>query len=145
MGREEIRLFQELYKEAGIHRQRIEEARRCLQKDPESVPCMDQMIYRFSKLQDTMGRKLFRALLDAVGEWESTMTMVDSLNKLDKYEILDPALWQRLRDIRNEIAHNYEDDVEATRKILSDIEASLPLVDKVMENLERFARMKGVM
>ncbi len=105
---------------------------------------MDQMIYRFSKLQDTMGRKLFRALLDAVGEWESTMTMIDTLNKLDKYGILDLALWQKLRDIRNEIAHNYEDEAEATRKILSDIEASLPLVDEVLERVENFARMKGV-
>ena len=32
MGREEISLFQELYKEAGIDRQRIEEARKCLQE-----------------------------------------------------------------------------------------------------------------
>jgi len=145
MGYEEIRLFQRLLEEAKIHRERIEEARKCLAEDPDNIPCSDQMIYRFSKLQDTMGRKLFRALLHAVGDWESTMTMIDILNRMDKLRLIEPDKWREIRDIRNEIAHNYDDDPEVTKNILSNIEKALPILDHFMTGIEKFATQKGLL
>ena len=139
MGAEEIELFRDLFREVKLHRQRIAEAVACLQKDPDSVSCADQLIYRFSKLQDTMGRKLFRALLDAVGDWSPEMTMIDIVNRMDKLALIDPGPWKAARDVRNEIAHNYDDDPEATHEILTKIEMLLPAFDEFLERIERFA------
>ena len=144
MGGEEARLFQRLLQEAKIHRERIDEALQCLKKEPDNIPCSDQLIYRFSKLQDTMGRKLFRALMDAVGDWNATMTMIDILNWLEKQGLVESETWQKFRQIRNEIAHNYDDDPETTRQILGDIEKALPDMDAVMGSVETFARRKEV-
>ena len=145
MGGEEVRLFQKLLQEAKIHRQRIDEALRCLKEDPANIPCSDQLVYRFSKLQDTMGRKLFRALMDAVGDWNTTTTMIDILNWLDKQGLIEPEAWRKLRDVRNEIAHNYDDDPETTRAILDDIAEALPIMDVMMKKLEAFAGQKGLL
>jgi len=139
MGAEEIELFRDLFREVKLHRQRIAEAVACLQKDPDSVSCADQLIYRFSKLQDTMGRKLFRALLDAVGDWNPEMTMIDIVNRMDKLALVDPGPWKVVKDVYNEIAHHYDDDSEATRKILTEIEMLLPVFDEFLERTERFA------
>ena len=145
MGGEEVRLFQKLLQEAKIQRQRIDEALRCLKEDPANIPCSDQLVYRFSKLQDTMGRKLFRALMDAVGDWNATMTMIDILNWLEKQGLAESETWQKFRQIRNEIAHNYEDDPETTRAILDDIAEALPAMDVMMKKLEAFAGQKGLL
>ena len=145
MGSEEVRLFYRLLEEAKIHRKRIDDALACLKKDPLNIPCSDQLIYRFSKLQDTMGRKLFRALMDAVGDWSATMTMIDILNWLDKQGLIELQMWQKVRNIRNEIAHNYDDDPETTRAILDEIPNTLPAMDTVMKNIETYADRKGLL
>jgi hypothetical protein len=145
MGAEEIELFRDLFREVRLHRQRIAEAVACLQKDPDSVSCADQLIYRFSKMQDTMGRKLFRALLDAVGDWNSDMTMIDIVNRMDKLALVDPGPWKRAGKIRNEIARNYDEDPETTRRILAEIEAALPALDDFLGRIERFAAERALL
>lgn len=35
------------------------------------------------------------------------MTFLDILNKLEKLEVLDKSRWLTLREVRNEIAHEY--------------------------------------
>jgi len=69
----------------------------------------DQIIYRFSKLQDIMGAKLFKSYLTAQGE-SIDKPFLDILNRLEKLNILEVDEWFELRDIRNDISHNYEED-----------------------------------
>ncbi|MFO7735364.1 MAG: hypothetical protein R6W70_04000 [bacterium] len=73
---------------------------------------IDQFIFRFTKLQDGMGNKLFRALLMALGEENvKNMPFIDMLNRLEKLNVIDSAKdWMVLREIRNQLAHEYEDD-----------------------------------
>ena len=49
----------------------------------DSLAYCDQIIYRFSKLQDTMGAKLFKALLLYQGE-NIDKPFLDLLNRLEK-------------------------------------------------------------
>ena len=52
----------------------------------ENIKTIDGFIYRFSKIQDMMGEKLFPVYLKAVEEYSPSMPLIDILNKLEKYE-----------------------------------------------------------
>ncbi len=71
------------------------------------VSVIDQMIFRFSKLQDTMGDKIFPAILELNGEEVKKITFIDRLNRLEELELLYKDEWMALRKDRNEIAHEY--------------------------------------
>ncbi len=68
---------------------------------------VDQMIFRFSKLQDTMGEKLFPSLLELMGEEIKSKPFIDRLNRIEELGILYKDEWMALRKDRNEIAHEY--------------------------------------
>jgi hypothetical protein len=68
----------------------------------------DQLIYRFSKLQDSMGARLFKQLLEALEEDVSGLPFIDILYKLEKLNLLENAKdWIKLRQTRNNVAHEY--------------------------------------
>jgi hypothetical protein len=76
--------------------------------DDETIGFLDQYIFRFSKLQDTIGARLFPQILDALAEPVTDKAFIDILNRLEKLGILDSAFsWIQLRKIRNDIAHEY--------------------------------------
>ena len=92
--------------------------------DKGSVQALDQFLFRFSKLQDAIGRKLFKQILilkedDAL--LINNMTFIDILNHLEKLEIVETKEWQRLRDIRNELAHNYDDEPQEMAEVINKI------------------------
>lgn len=76
--------------------------------DDETIGFLDQYIFRFSKLQDTMGSRLFPLTLEALAEPITDQAFIDILNRLEKLAILDSAFsWVQLRKIRNDITHEY--------------------------------------
>ena len=91
---------------------------------------LDLMSNRFSKLQDTIGRKLFPLILMALNDHEETDSFIDRLHKLEKLNILkDPSFWDRMRKVRNEIAHDYpENSNKKVLKIKHCFDASLELL-----------------
>ena len=68
---------------------------------------IDQLIFRFSKLQDTIGESILKGILIKSKENVEKMTFLDILNRLEKLDILDKYKWLELREVRNEIAHEY--------------------------------------
>lgn len=118
---------QQAYKESIRHLQRLENAFYELEKNytfllnknsynkiltnAQHLAFSDQVFYRFSKLQDCMGAKLFKAILLAQGK-NTNKPFLDILNDLEKMDILKVDIWFELRDIRNEIVRNYENNEE---------------------------------
>jgi len=80
----------------------------------------DQIIYRFSKAQDCMGAKLFKAFLLYQGE-NIDRPFLDILNALEKIDVLKVDVWFELREIRNEISHKYDDTNATSVAILNSI------------------------
>jgi CHASE3 domain sensor protein len=78
------------------------------------------LIYRFSKAQDCIGNKLFKAFLLYQGE-NVDRPFLDILNNLEKIKLLSVDTWFELREIRNEIAHDYEDSKAAGKNIINGI------------------------
>jgi len=86
----------------------------------QNLAYSDQIIYRFSKLQDYMGAKLFKSILLYQGE-NIDKPFLDILNQLEKMDIIDVDEWFEMRDLKNEISHDYEDNDTLTINILNTI------------------------
>jgi hypothetical protein len=92
------------------------------QMNDEEVRVVDQFLFRFSKLQDAIGKKLFKAILVLLDEPVEGVSFLDVLNRLEKLGLIDEAqVWRELRYDRNELAHNYEDDAEDAVKIINNL------------------------
>lgn len=131
------------------HIQRIEEALEAMETDiPMSIECyanldenqircMDQFIFRFSKLQDAMEAKIFRYVLEYLDEDITTLPMQDILNRLERYQFIESAEeWGYIRELRNEIAHDYpllENDVVS---VLNELISKVPLLKGIYNRIK---------
>lgn len=78
------------------------------QVSPIELALFDQLIYRFSKLQDSMGTRLFKQLLELLEEDVSGLPFLDILYKMEKLNLLESAkVWITLRQTRNTVSHEY--------------------------------------
>ena len=122
------------FNECDKHLQRIEEAYtdikdsipltvekyKTLSKD--EVQDIDQYLYRFSKLQDTLGQKIFKLILNIYEPSDESIPFLDLLNKLEKLDFLDNTKeWINLLDKRNKIAHQYDDEPYEMTQAINDI------------------------
>ncbi|MSR16428.1 MAG: hypothetical protein EXR89_01305 [Methylococcaceae bacterium] len=90
--------------------------------DEVQTSYLDQYLYRFSKLQDSVGQKLFKAVLNYRKEETTAKSFIDILNRLEHLKYLqDIDGWLELRAIGNQLAHDYEDDNEEFVEILNKI------------------------
>ena len=72
---------------------------------------IDQLIFRYSKLQDVMGEKLFPSVLINLKEDIEKKPFRDILNRLEKLEIIENAdVWIELRNGRNILSHEYSSE-----------------------------------
>ena len=106
------------------------------QLSSEQIRCIDQFIFRFSKLQDAMGAKIFRYILEYLDEDVTSLPMRDILNRLEKYKFLpDANEWIYIRELRNEIAHDYplmeNDVVTILNELFSKVNTMYGIYDKL--------------
>ncbi len=88
----------------------------------DEVQAIDQYLYRFSKLQDTLRQKIFRLVLNIYEPFDESIPFIDVLNKLEKLDFLESAKeWINLRDKRNKIAHQYDDEPYEMTQAINDI------------------------
>lgn len=104
--------------------------------DPQNLAFVDQIIYRFSKLQDNMGAKLFKAFLLYQGE-NINKPFLDILNELERLDILEVDEWFELRDIRNEIAHDYDEGENRAMDIINAIYHYTKELQDILEMIQK--------
>lgn len=79
----------------------------------DEIEHIDQMVYRFSKLQDSIGERLFKSVLIFLEEDIKNKPFLDVLNRLEQLMILPSKdEWLRLRKLRNELSHEYSNEDE---------------------------------
>jgi hypothetical protein len=76
------------------------------------VRILDQLLYRFTKLQDAIGSRMIPATLAVLSEPFEEWPMIDRLNRLERLGYLDTAAWMRWREVRNRLTHEYPDQAE---------------------------------
>ena len=101
-----------------------------LELPDEAVGYVDQYLFRFSKLQDALGKKLFRAILLLLEEDIENRPFIDILNRLEKLELIESREeWITLRTLRNELSHEYGDDPEEMSEIINTIYDMKPVLE----------------
>ncbi|MBN2679711.1 hypothetical protein HHS34_008665 [Acidithiobacillus montserratensis] len=104
----------------------VEDARR-LEDNPELAEMVDAFVSRFGRLQDTVGDKLLPAWRSAVGEEPATMT--DNLDRAERLGLIESAdLWLTLRQLRNQMIHDYIEDPTVLTNALQTAHAHLHLL-----------------
>lgn len=83
-----------------------------LDADRQKVRLIDQLLFRFIKLQDALGERLVPATLAALSEPYEDWPMRDRLNRLEKLGYLQVDSWLAWREARNRLAHEYPDRPE---------------------------------
>jgi hypothetical protein len=71
---------------------------------------LEAYLKRFASLQDFLGAKVFRSLLDVSGISYTKMSEV--LTLIEKEGIIDLDTWIEFRNIRNNLEHDYPDELE---------------------------------
>ncbi|MHB1620706.1 MAG: hypothetical protein ACYCTY_12120 [Sulfuricella sp.] len=121
------------------------DAKRYQQLTDDEIEHIDQFLFRFAKLQDAMGEKLFMLFLEFLKE-ENTRNkpFIDILNRLEQLGLLeDKNVWLELRKIRNNIAHQYEDEPQQAAEALNAIYASKSILEKIYTSLKtRYVGMR---
>jgi hypothetical protein len=86
------------------------------------VAALDQMLFRFGRLQDAIGQRLLPAILRAGQEWRDDETFLDKLNRLENLGVIPSASdWLKLRDLRNSAMHEYPDEPEVNAANLNEV------------------------
>ena len=104
-------------------------------KNVQYIAYSDQIIYRFSKLQDCMGAKLFKSILLYQGE-NIDKPFLDILNQLEKMDIIDVDEWFEMRDLRNDIAHNYKGNENVALSIINAIYKLRDDLAEILNNIK---------
>ena len=137
------------FNEAKKHIAKIESVKRALDKvmplDIESFyklleteqDKLDVLVFRFSKLQDLLGRKIFRAILEYSG-FDINISFVKILSELEKESLLDVDRWVSLRDVRNAIAHEYPNEEENMIEEINFIYKEVWYLVDVTQKLEEY-------
>ena len=93
----------------------------------EQRAILDAYLKRFSSIQDYLGSKIFPLLLDVAGIDSSKMSEV--LYNIEKENIIDSLeSWIELREIRNELEHDYPDELQVA---LEDLKFCIDSYDKI--------------
>lgn len=102
----------------------------------EELTSLDMFTGRFAKLQDAMGESLFPEFLNFLGENVVNLSMIDRLNKLEKYQILESASkWKFLRDLRNGLSHEYPNSYRALATTLNKAFENYQYLEQTLEKI----------
>ncbi|WP_022671113.1 hypothetical protein [Hippea alviniae] len=140
-------------KEANIHIQRIDEVLKTLRNiypitieklnnlDIEKKNALDVLAFRFSKLQDLLGNKIFREYLSETGFITEGKSFYEILRELDKESIIDIDKWAEFRAIRNQIAHDYpytdREKAEAINYLIDNVNCLKEILDRINVKAKR--------
>jgi hypothetical protein len=112
-----------------------------VEADVAAVRLLDQILYRFSKLQDAAGERLVPATLAQLAEAYEDWPMRDRLDRLERLGYLDATMWLEWRAARNRLAHEYPDAPQLRWAALGD---ALQAAQSLMVCVEAWqARLEG--
>jgi hypothetical protein len=145
--------FQPALKECHLHQRRLHYALSQLSGklpltaeqwpglEDETVADIDQLLFRYNKLQDAMGQRLFPAILMMGAEWQDDQTFMDRLNRLEKLGAIPSAdQWNEIRVIRNRMTHEYPDAPEQNADNLNQVVESITRLKQALTQAEAYAK-----
>lgn len=115
------------------------ERAKLLAHDDELAEQLEVFTSRFCRLQDTVGDELLPTWLSILNE--RTKTAIDNLDKAEKIGVLPSVeLWLELRQIRNQMVHEYIEDldvlVNAVQTSYQQIGFIITVAESIINDLE---------
>lgn len=102
----------------------MEEAKK-IETDPILAERLDAFVSRFVRLQDTVGDKLLPALLLALAEKPGPA--IHNLDRAEKFGLIESVdLWMVMRKLRNQMVHEYIEDLAVLTSALRNGHAHVP-------------------
>jgi uncharacterized protein YutE (UPF0331/DUF86 family) len=106
-----------------------------LENNDERSEMLDAFVSRYSRLQDSLGDKLLRAMLRA--SLEKTGSQLDNLLRAEKLGWIESTqAWIELRELRNRLVHEY---MESADDLLDALQQALESVHVLTETQLRMA------
>ncbi len=111
-----------------------------LETDVDLAERVEAFVGRFSRLQDTVGDKLLPLLLNAMGE--KTSAAIDNLDRAERLGwITSSDEWMTIRNLRNQMIHEYVEDMEVLASALQTGHTFVPtlvaIADKMIAEIEK--------
>jgi hypothetical protein len=107
---------------------------------------LDVLAFRFAKLQDLLGEKVFRNLLNLMG-YNTQKPFIEILSELEREGLIDIKKWIALRDARNLISHEYpyqEDKViEAINFIFENSDYLIEVTKRLKRIFDEINKKRG--
>ena len=111
----------------------VEEAQK-IETDPILAERLDAFVSRFGRLQDTLGDKLLPAILTALAEKPGSA--LDNLDRAEKLGFLESVdTWMEMRKLRNQMVHEYIEDLAVLASALRSGHAFVPTLVKTANRL----------
>lgn len=105
----------------------------------ERITLIDQFLYRFIKLQDSMGTRLIPVIAGLIVGNNDPRPFIDNLNILEKNRVIISAEeWQEMRNIRNRLAHEYPDSSKVTVSSLNSLMAGWTVIEAMYHSINRY-------
>ena len=107
--------------------------------DPKDRAVFDAYIKRFASIQDFLGAKIFPLLIEISGI--GSVKMSEVLYHMEREEVIDSIdNWIELREIRNELEHDYPDELKEALDDLKFCINSFGLLEQYCLNAKKFAK-----
>jgi hypothetical protein len=106
----------------------------------DDLSYLDQLIFRFSKLQDSMGNRLFTSILQNLGEDIEGKPFIDLLTRLEKLNLIqNHKEWFTLRETRNLVTHEYPFFTPEIIEGLNLLSGQVVILDNIWKSLKQFS------
>ncbi|MDP2178680.1 hypothetical protein [Methylicorpusculum sp.] len=111
-----------------------------LDATPDVAERVEAFVGRFGRLQDTLGDKLLPLLLSLLGEKVSSV--IDNLDRAERLGFINSTDdWMAMRNLRNQMVHEYVEDPSILHCALLSGHDFVPLLtasaDKMLDEIER--------
>jgi len=103
---------------------------------------LDSLVFRFAKLQDWLGQKIFKTFLQYEEYPVADINFLEVIKVLEKENILDLDMWSVFREIRNELSHDYPDYAKIAQNINFIIKHSDILIDISKKLEDEYLKIK---
>ena len=150
-------LINNIIKECDIHIERIKSSLDDIKQimpltveiykkiNKDEIKSIDQLIYRYTKLQDKIGSSLIKNICVFFEGDDDRRTFIDCLNILEKHYILENANdWEKFRNIRNRLTHEYETDINKQVQMINDLSITINKLLDIFGNIKtKFNEIKN--
>lgn len=105
-----------------------------LEQNADLTERLDALVSRFCRLQDTLGDKLLPVYLKM--QLEPIGTVLDNLNRAEKLGLIPSvADWIEARSLRNNLIHEYIEDIDLLRQSVLRALELVPMLETVTQKL----------